>query len=83
MLNKKNCKRCHQLHERKWEEEVWDDGYVTCPTECFSFVFHGKPIEKDDLPSDMFLKSVFGLRSIKNDPPLYCDFVHERIARGN
>jgi len=80
MLDKKSCVACHQKHESQWEEEVWKDGYVTCPSECFSVTHYDRVVSNDEIGGNLFVKSVFGFRETSDAPPVYCDFAHTQGA---
>jgi len=79
VLNKRTCMACHQKHERQWEEEVWQDGYVSCPAECMGY-YDNNTAQNEKGGNLLFIKSVFGLRRTDEEPPEYCDFVDGRIA---
>ena len=82
MLDKKSCVKCHQKHEAKWDEEVWQDGYVNCPSECFGVYKDGDRVPFEDIGGNAFVRAVFGLHATTEDAPLYCEFVHGRIPKG-
>ena len=75
MLNKKSCTLCFQKYEKIWEEEEWENGYISCPYEIIPIYHKGKKITKNCKES-IFLKTIFSIRKIKENTPKWCEFKH-------
>ena len=74
MLNKRSCQLCHQKHEQMWEEEMWGDGYVSCPRALVVLYRDGRRV--DCGKEHLFLKTVYGFQDIKAAAPLWCEYPH-------
>jgi hypothetical protein len=72
MLNKKTCITCHQKNETKWDEELWNQGYVDCPKEEVNLTYKGKPVSKTNPYYNLF-SQLFGNTDI-NEIPKHCPY---------
>jgi len=70
MLDKHTCQRCHQKHEMPWEEEVWEEGYVTCPSHLITIYHKGV---KAHGPAVRVVQAVYALRRVEEEPPCWCE----------
>jgi len=75
MLNKKSCIFCFQKHEKIWDEEEWQNGYISCPFETISIYSKGKKLTQNSKEL-LFLKTIFSTREIKEQIPNWCEFKH-------
>ena len=76
MLKKKSCQICFQKYEEKWGEDMWEDGFVSCPRDAVPFKkVNGKPVDLN-CPEVKLLKAIFSLMEVTNKPPHWCEFEH-------
>jgi len=75
MLDKKACQYCFQKHEKIWDEQTWNEGYIECPKNLIQISNKGKPIPKecDPMPEVKMLKALFCIRKITEPNPDWCD----------
>jgi dephospho-CoA kinase len=71
------CQKCFRMHEAKWteyNEQEWNDGFISCPVENFEQMVRDGKIIKIDKRSRNFFGFLFGFHKTSGDIPLWCEF---------
>jgi len=72
-LEKSKCQKCFSLHEKKWDELEWSDGFVTCPKD--AFIVRNKDGHKVPKRGEFaFIYNIYGTREVADLPPHWCNF---------
>jgi len=75
MLDKKVCQLCCQKHEKIWDEEGWQDGFVDCPSDLILVQRRGKVLNFKS-PEVRLLKVIYSMRKIDDCVPNWCESNH-------